>query len=125
MTRARPTPPVGKYPHCRLCDQRGKAPTSARIKKITKIVASIVLLVNFRRHSLGAPRRYILPFIDGVCYPTRIREREWNNPNTLSSHNTKPMTTTAFKIDLMLPAIGMNRFTSHSRTPTTMMVNRI
>src|ERR1700730_9422437 len=29
------------------------------------------------------------------------------------------MTTTPFKIDLMLPAMGMKRFTSHSRTPTT------
>jgi hypothetical protein len=35
------------------------------------------------------------------------------------------MTTTAFKIDLMLPAMGMNRFTSHSRTPTTIRANTI
>jgi len=58
-------------------------------------------------------------------HPTRIREREWNNPNTLRSHNTTPMTTTPFKIDLMLPAMGMKRFTSHNRTPTTIRVNRI
>jgi hypothetical protein len=55
----------------------------------------------------------------------RTREREWNNPNTLRSHNTTPMTTTAFKIDLILPAMGMNRFTSHKRTPTTMRVSKI
>jgi len=57
--------------------------------------------------------------------PTRIRESEWNNPNTLRSHNTTPITTTAFKIDLMLPAMGMKRFTSHKRTPTTIRVNKI
>jgi hypothetical protein len=57
--------------------------------------------------------------------PTRIRESEWNNPNTLRSHNTTPITTTAFKIDLMLPAMGMKRFTSHKRTPTTITVNKI
>src|SRR6266852_6863883 len=60
-----------------------------------------------------------------VYQPTRIREREWNNPNTLRSHSTTPMTTTAFKMDLMLPAMGMKRFTSHSRTPTTIRVSRI
>jgi hypothetical protein len=43
-----------------------------------------------------------------VCYPMRTREREWNNPNTLRSHSTTQITTTAFKIDLMLPAMGMN-----------------
>ena len=34
------------------------------------------------------------------------------------------MTTTAFKIDLIVPAIGMNRFTSHSRTPTTIRATK-
>src|SRR6266849_6240718 len=58
-------------------------------------------------------------------YPMRTREREWNSPNTLRSHNTTPMTTTAFKIDLMLPAMGMNWFTSHKRTPTTTRTRRI
>src|ERR1700736_6284341 len=29
------------------------------------------------------------------------------------------MTTTAFRMDLMLPAMGIKRFRSHSRTPTT------
>jgi hypothetical protein len=58
-------------------------------------------------------------------HPTRIREREWNNPNTFKSHNTTPMITTAFKIDLMLPAMGMKRFTSHRRMPTTIRVSRI
>ena len=57
--------------------------------------------------------------------PTRIREREWKSPKVSSSHNTTPMTTTAFKIDLMVPCIGMKRFTSHNKTPTTIRVNRI
>src|ERR1700730_5637568 len=55
----------------------------------------------------------------------RTREREWNNPNTSRSHNTTPMTTTAFKIDLMLPAMGIKRFTSHNRTPMTIRVSRM
>jgi hypothetical protein len=50
---------------------------------------------------------------------------EWNNPKTLRSHNTTPITTTAFKIDLILPAIGIKRFTSHSKTPTTIRVKSI
>ena len=41
-------------------------------------------------------------------YPTRTWEREWKNPNTLPSHHSTPMTTIAFKIDLMEFAIGMN-----------------
>jgi hypothetical protein len=57
--------------------------------------------------------------------PTWIREREWNNPNTLRSHNTTQMTTTAFKMDLILPAMGMKLFTSHRRTPTTIRAMRI
>src|SRR6266849_1703168 len=60
-----------------------------------------------------------------VRHPTRIREREWNNPNTLRSHNTTPMTTTPFKIDLILPAMGIKLFTSHRRTPTTIRVRSI
>jgi hypothetical protein len=36
-----------------------------------------------------------------------------------NSHKTVTITTTAFKIDLIDPAIGMKLFTSHSRTPTT------
>jgi hypothetical protein len=36
-----------------------------------------------------------------------------------SSHKTVTITTTAFKIDLIDPAIGMKLFTSHSSTPTT------
>jgi hypothetical protein len=46
-------------------------------------------------------------------------EREWNNPKTLRSQRTTQITTTAFKIDLILPAMGMKRFTNHRRTPTT------
>jgi len=35
------------------------------------------------------------------------------------SHKTTQITTTAFKIDLIDPAIGMKRLTNQSRTPTT------
>jgi hypothetical protein len=35
------------------------------------------------------------------------------------------MTTTALRIDLMLPAMGMKLFTSHRRTPTTIRAKRI
>ena len=38
---------------------------------------------------------------------TRILERELKTPKTFRSHKTTAMTTTAFKIDLMEPAIGM------------------
>jgi len=48
-----------------------------------------------------------------------IRENEWNSPNMFSSHKTTQITTTAFKIDLIVPCIGMKRLTSHSKTPTT------
>ncbi|MFA4901330.1 MAG: hypothetical protein WC600_01155 [Desulfobaccales bacterium] len=41
------------------------------------------------------------------------------SPKTLKSHKTTAMTTTAFKIDLMEPAIGMYELTSQRRTPTT------
>jgi hypothetical protein len=41
------------------------------------------------------------------------------SPKTLRSHKTTTMTTTAFKIDLMEPAIGMYELTSQRRTPTT------
>jgi hypothetical protein len=35
-------------------------------------------------------------------------ESEWKNPNTLPSHHNTPIMTTAFKIDLMELAIGIN-----------------
>jgi hypothetical protein len=41
------------------------------------------------------------------------------SPKTLRSHKTTAMTTTAFKIDLMEPAMGMYELTSQRRTPTT------
>src|SRR5207237_10035561 len=68
-----------------------------------------------------------LPFAlhsPGICYPTRSREKEWSNPNALSSHTITQMTTTEFKIDLMQLAIGMNRLISHRMTPTTIKVNK-
>jgi hypothetical protein len=39
-------------------------------------------------------------------------------PKTFKSHTTTPITTTALKIDLIDPAIGMKLLTSHNRTPT-------
>jgi hypothetical protein len=41
------------------------------------------------------------------------------SPKTLRSHKTTAMTTTAFKIDLIEPAMGMYELTSQRRTPTT------
>ena len=46
-------------------------------------------------------------------------ENELNRPNTLNSHKTTAITTTPFRIDLIVPCIGINRLTSHSKTPTT------
>ena len=45
------------------------------------------------------------------------------SPKTLKSHKTTAMMTTAFKIDLMDPAIGMYELTSQRRTPTTTKVS--
>jgi len=42
--------------------------------------------------------------------------------NTFKSRTTTTMTTTAFKIELMPPAIGIKRFTNHNRTPTTIRI---
>jgi hypothetical protein len=39
--------------------------------------------------------------------PTWILEKECITPKTFRSHKTTRMTTTAFKIDLMEPAIGI------------------
>src|SRR5271170_3588134 len=40
-------------------------------------------------------------------------------PNRFTIHITTQITTTPLRIDLMLDCIGMNRFTSHNRIPTT------
>jgi hypothetical protein len=64
----------------------------------------------------GLPRRSLA---DRHPFPMWILEREWNSPETFRIHRTTPMTTTPFKIDLMDPCMGMKRFTSHRRTPTT------
>jgi hypothetical protein len=52
-------------------------------------------------------------------YSTWRMERELKSPKIFKSHRT-PMTTTAFKIDLIDAAIGMYRLTSPRRTPTKM-----
>jgi len=55
--------------------------------------------------------------------PKCILEREWKIPKTSKSHNTTTITTTAFKIDLIEPAIGMKPLTSQRRTPTTIRIS--
>jgi len=52
-------------------------------------------------------------------FPTWMVEREPRIPKTLRSHKITAMTTTAFKIDFMDPAMGMYRLMSQRRTPTT------
>src|SRR5579863_84658 len=46
-------------------------------------------------------------------------------PKTFRSHTTTTMITTAFRIDLMEPAIGMKLLTSQRRTPTTIRAIKI
>jgi hypothetical protein len=55
----------------------------------------------------------------GPQLPMRRCENELNSPNTFRSHSTTTITTTPFKIDLIVPCIGMNRLISHRITPTT------
>jgi hypothetical protein len=56
----------------------------------------------------------------GLAYvPIWIRDKELKSPKTFSSHKTTAITTTAFKMDLIVPCMGMKRLTSQSRTPTT------
>jgi hypothetical protein len=78
-------------------------------------------LLTSQSRTTGVP----LGVFGGLCYPTWIFEREWNKPKTLRSHKTTQITTTAFKIDLMLAAIGMKRFTNQSSTPTTIRAKKI
>jgi hypothetical protein len=46
-----------------------------------------------------------------------IRERECIRPKIFMSHNTTAITTTAFRIDLIDPAIGIKLFTSRAGHP--------
>ena len=41
ISTIRPTPPLGAYPHDRLCGQTGIIPTSASIRIISNIVPNI------------------------------------------------------------------------------------
>jgi hypothetical protein len=66
-----------------------------------------------------------LPERQPVYAPMWIRDREWMNPKMFRSQTTVPITTTAFKIDLIEPAIGMKLLTSQSRTPTTIKTIKI
>jgi hypothetical protein len=58
-------------------------------------------------------------------FPTRILEREPKTPKTFRSHKTTAIITTAFKIDLIEPAMGMNRLMSQRITPTTIRTTMI
>jgi len=46
-------------------------------------------------------------------------------PNMFRSHKTTPITTTAFKMDLIDPAIGMKLFTNQSSTPIPIKTSNI
>ena len=50
--------------------------------------------------------------------PIRMWGKDLKIPKMFSSHRTTTITTTPFRIDLMVPCIGM-RLTSQSKTPTT------
>jgi hypothetical protein len=56
---------------------------------------------------LGSQRPTLKFWIEGI------------SPKTFTSHTTTTITTTAFRIDLIDRAIGMNEFTSQRSTPTT------
>jgi hypothetical protein len=49
----------------------------------------------------------------------RILERECKTPKAFKSHKPTQMITTAFRKLLMVLCMGMSRFTSQSRKPTT------
>jgi hypothetical protein len=75
-----------------------------------------------KRRATAARR---LPQQEPVYAPMRIRDREWMKPKMFRSHTTTPITTTAFKMDLIDPAIGMKLLTSQSKTPTTIKTIKI
>jgi hypothetical protein len=54
MKRTNPTPPVGAYPHSRLCDHRGSAPKSAKTKITINTVPSMCcsFFPSFRQGTL-------------------------------------------------------------------------
>jgi hypothetical protein len=54
-----------------------------------------------------SPKDRPLALNQGSYFPTRIVESSPMSPKTLRSHRTTAMMTTAFKIVLMEPAIGM------------------
>ena len=54
----------------------------------------------------------------------RLLVRLLKSPKTFRSHKTTPITTTAFKIDLMDDAIGMKLLTSQRRTPITIRTTK-
>src|SRR6202022_133200 len=121
LHRRPPTWHVARLKNHETSFHRRKGATACETAPHFACGTSLVLLPGF----LYAARRFPICGPSGrVFYPTRSREREWSNPNTLRSHISTQMTTTAFKIDLMEPAIGMNRLISHRMTPTTIKVNK-
>jgi hypothetical protein len=51
-------------------------------------------------------------------------DMELNSPNAFNNHITTAITTTAFRIDLILWSIGIYLLTNHKRTPTTISTNK-
>ena len=106
-----PQPSGREIAPCRLCDHRGSAPTSAstkNTKQSPKHRGPLYQVTSMRSYA-----------------PMRIRDREWMKPKMFRSQTTTPITTTAFKMDLIDPAIGMKLLTSQSRTPTAIKTTKI
>src|ERR1035438_10674836 len=67
-------------------------------------------------HGVKMPRGNVLT--PHCQWPTRNWVRYSNMPKTFRSQTTTAITTTALRMPLICPCIGI-RFTSHSNTPTT------
>src|SRR5665647_217340 len=50
ITTIRPTPPLGPYPHDRLCGQAGITPKSAKTKTMSNIVPSDMISSPFKKN---------------------------------------------------------------------------
>ncbi len=73
-------------------------------------------------HSKNGAPAYVTHLSVNPQWPTRNFHNGPRRPNRLINHTTTAMTTTPFKTDLIVDCIGMKRFTSQSRIPTTMSV---
>jgi hypothetical protein len=54
-----------------------------------------------------------------------IPVRVFKTPNTFRSHTIRTITTTTFRIVLMVLSIGINELISHRATPTIMITSKI